>query len=168
MSSSKILIIMGVSGSGKTEIGQRLAQELGWEFFDGDDFHSAENIEKMSQGIPLTDDDRDAWLKSLQELIHHQITVDQPAVIACSALRQTYRDRLQISPSVRFIYLKGDHEVIRQRLKLRTGHYMSADLLDSQFSTLEEPQNALTVDVSQTPDEIVAAIRQTLTDLPIN
>lgn len=157
-----IIIMMGVSGSGKTEIGQTLAQEMGWDFFDGDDYHPAENIQKMSQGTPLTDDDRDVWLTSLEHLIHHQISVGQSAVIACSALKQRYRDRLQISPAVRFIYLKGDPDLIRQRLESRTGHYMPADLLDSQFAALEEPQNALIIHISQPPDDIVAIIKQLL------
>ena len=160
MSSPKILILMGVSGSGKTEIGQRLATELDWSFFDGDNFHPPENIAKMSQSMPLTDADRSAWLEALQGLIGRRLDTHQSAVIACSALKQTYRDRLRLDPSVKFIYLKGSYELINQRLKKRTDHYMPSDLLASQFETLEEPQEALVVDVAQPPEEIIRTIQE--------
>jgi gluconokinase len=164
MSSPKILIVMGVSGSGKTHIGQQLATELNWPFFDGDDFHSPENIQKMTQAIPLTDADRDDWLNSLQKLVRRQITTDQPAVIACSALKKSYRDRLKINSSVEFIYLQGSYELINRRLTERSGHYMPADLLESQFETLEEPHNALAIDVAKSSDEIVQTIKQEFWD----
>ena len=164
MASPKILIMMGVSGSGKTEIGQRLAAELGWPFFDGDDFHPAENIEKMRRSIALTDRDRNAWLDALQTLIQTQITNHQSAVIACSALKQSYRDRLSIDPGVQFIYLKGSHALINDRLKKRAHHYMPANLLDSQFDTLEEPRDALEIDVSHPPETIIKTICETLLD----
>jgi len=132
---------MGVSGSGKTTIGRLLAQDLGWPFYDGDDFHPQANIDKMRQGIPLTDDDRDAWLTALRQQIETFIDNRQSAVLACSALKQAYRERLRGDrPEVRFIYLKGDYALIRQRLQGRQGHFMKADLLSSQFATLEEPK----------------------------
>jgi carbohydrate kinase (thermoresistant glucokinase family) len=160
MSTPKILILMGVSGSGKTKIGQQLAKELGWNFFDGDDFHPPDNIEKMSQGIPLTDDNRNSWLYALETLIHQQITTNQPAIMACSALRQAYRDRLKVTSSVQFVYLKGNYALIYQRLQKRNNHYMPADLLDSQFDTLEEPKDALVIDISKAPGIIVRTIKQ--------
>jgi len=158
-----VIILMGVSGSGKTTIGQLLAQHLGWTFYDGDDFHPQGNIDKMRQGIPLTDDDRDSWLTALQQLIDSLLHQNQPAVLACSALKQTYRSRLQRNQTdVRFVYLKGDLDLIRQRLTARQGHFMHADLLGSQFATLEEPQDVITIDIDQPPEAIVARIRQSL------
>ncbi|MBM4256385.1 MAG: gluconokinase [Deltaproteobacteria bacterium] len=154
-----IIILMGVSGSGKTTIGQHLAQSLGWTFYDGDDFHPQTNIDKMQQGIPLTDDDRDSWLSALQQLIARLLQNDRSAVLACSALKQIYRSRLQQHPKqVRFVYLKGDYALIRQRLMARQGHFMRADLLGSQFAALEEPHEVLTVDISQSPESIVTVI----------
>ena len=155
-----VIILMGVSGSGKTTIGQLLAQHLGWTFYDGDDFHPQANVEKMRQGIPLTDDDRDSWLTTLQQLIDTFLHQNQSAVLACSALKQTYRSRLQRNQTdVRFVYLKGDLDLIRQRLTTRQGHFMPANLLGSQFATLEEPQGVLTVDISQSPESIVGTIK---------
>lgn len=154
-----VIILMGVSGSGKTTIGQLLAQRLGWTFYDGDDFHPPANVEKMRQGIPLTDADRDSWLTSLAQLIDSLLQNDRSAVLACSALKQNYRTRLQRrAEDVRFVYLKGDYDLIRQRLTNRHGHFMPADLLASQFATLEEPQGVLTIDTSQSPEVIVTAI----------
>jgi gluconokinase len=155
-----VIILMGVSGSGKTTIGQQLAQSLGWAFYDGDDFHPQVNIDKMRQGIPLTDDDRDSWLTALRQLIDSLLQNDQSAVLACSALKQAYRNRLQRdSEKVRLVYLKGDYDLIRQRLTNRQGHFMRADLLRSQFATLEEPQGVLTVDISEPPERLVATIK---------
>jgi len=158
-----IIVLMGVSGSGKTTIGQLLAQNLNWPFYDGDDFHPQENIEKMRQGIPLTDDDRDSWLSALQQLIDNLLQNDRSAVLACSALKQTYRRRLQRHPeNVQFVYLKGDFNLIRQRLSRRQDHFMPADLLASQFATLEEPQGMLTIDIAQSTKAIVETIKETL------
>jgi gluconokinase len=162
MSSPKIVIIMGVSGSGKTEVGQRLASALNWQFFDADDFHPLENVKKMQQSIPLTDEDREGWLNTLQELIQTQLHANHPSVLACSALKQSYRDQLSLSPKVQFVYLKGSYELIRHRLKNRTDHYMPQDLLDSQFEALEEPAQALEIDVSMSPNCIVHTIQQRL------
>lgn len=158
-----IVILMGVSGAGKTTIGQLLAQDLGWPFSDGDDFHPQANIDKMRQGIALTDDDRDAWLTALQNLIHGFRRERQSAVIACSALKQSYRDRLlDGQQDVHFVYLKGDYNLVRQRLQKRQRHFMKAELLASQFATLEEPQGVLAVDVAQEPEVIVRRIKQAL------
>lgn len=157
-----IAILMGVSGSGKTTVGRLLAADLGWQFYDADDFHSPENIRKMSSGQPLTDADRSAWLDSIADLIASNLEKREPAVIACSALKASYRDRLDLSDQVRFVYLKGDPDIIRRRLEKRSDHFMSAALLSSQFETLEEPENALIVDIDAPPEFIVATIKNGL------
>lgn len=158
-----IIILMGVTGCGKTTIGQQLAQELNWPFYDGDDFHPRANVEKMRAGIPLTDEDRDPWLATLQNLIREKLGVNQPAIIACSALKQKYRDRLQVDPlSVRFVFLQGNFTTIAKRLAARTNHYMDPNLLASQFEALEEPRDALAVDIAQSPGAIVARIMSAL------
>jgi gluconokinase len=158
-----IIILMGVSGSGKTTIGSLLAQDLGWPFYDGDDFHSQANIDKMRQGVPLIDADRDSWLTALRHHIDILLDNRQSAVLACSALKQAYRDRLGGDrPAVRFIYLKGDYALIRQRLQKRQGHFMPADLLKSQFATLEVPEDVLAIDISRTPEVIVNSIKRAL------
>ena len=154
---------MGVSGAGKTTLGRLLAEDLGWLFYEGDDFHPPSNVDKMSEGIPLIDEDRWPWLDSVSELIGGLICDGQNAVIACSALRQAYRDHLQRgNKEVVFIYLKGNYELIRTRLAERQDHFMGADLLGSQFQTLEEPLDALTFDVLQQPAAIISAIRSDL------
>ena len=158
-----VIIVMGVSGSGKTTIGQLLARDLGWTFYDGDDFHPQVNVNKMRQGIPLTDADRDSWLTAMQQLIDSLLQNDRSAVLACSALKQTYRHRLQRNPeNVRFVYLRGDSDLIRQRLAARQGHFMRADLLESQFATLEEPLGVLAVDIAKAPETIVETIKAAL------
>lgn len=158
-----IVILMGVSGAGKTTIGQLLAHDLGWPFSDGDDFHPQANIDKMRRGVALTDDDRDSWLTALQHLIHDLRREHQSAVIACSALKQSYRDHLlDGEKDIHCVYLKGDYTLIRQRLQERQRHFMKADLLASQFATLEEPQGVLAVDVAQEPEVIVRRIKQAL------
>ncbi len=158
-----IVIVMGVSGSGKSTIGKMLASELNWEFFDADDFHPSANIEKMRQGIPLTDADRMPWLLTLQDAIASILQQDRNAVLACSALKSSYReimldncDRSQI----RLVYLKGSFQLIQERLKQRQNHYMSPDLLQSQFDILEEPEDAIYVDISQPMDAIAQQISQ--------
>jgi gluconokinase len=157
-----IIIIMGVAGSGKTTIGSLLANELGWAFYDADDFHSESNRTKMSQGIALTDEDRASWLISLKELIAQNIQQNIQMVLACSALKNSYRNILEVNEQVKFVHLHGTYEQIKARLKNRTGHFMSAGMLDGQFQTLEEPQNALTVDITNTPQDILAIIRKGL------
>lgn len=157
------IIVFGVTGSGKTTIGSLLARELGWEFFDADNFHPAANVEKMRQGIPLNDDDRVPWLAKLQDLIRTYSNNDQNGILACSALKESYRQYLQAGGEVKFIFLKGDFSLIQQRLNSRQGHYMNPNLLQSQFNTLEEPGPEITmVDITPTPDLIIRAIRQEL------
>ncbi len=153
-----ILSVMGVAGCGKSTIGRQLAGRLGWPFFDGDDYHPASNIAKMRQGQPLTDEDRSAWLNALADLINNLVKQNQSAVLACSALKQRYRDRLQLDASVRFIYLRGSPDLIEARLRQRTGHYMPANLLASQFAALEEPRDAMTIDIGPPPEQIVTEI----------
>jgi gluconokinase len=153
-----ILIVMGVAGSGKSTIGQLLAERLGCAFYDGDDFHPAANVEKMRRGQPLTDEDRSSWLSVLADLIRACLQRHQAAVIACSALKQSYRDQLQVADDVRFIYLRGTYDLLEARLRQRSGHYMPPSLLASQFAALEEPRDALTLDIDAPPDQIVAGI----------
>ena len=150
---------MGPAGSGKTTIGELLAAQLGWQFADGDNFHSPVNIEKISHGIPLTDSDRLPWLDSIREAISEWLSRHKNVVLACSALKRTYRDRLLISPDVKLVYLKGSYDLLRQRLHARKGHYATEQILTSQFTDLEEPTDALIIDVSPSPQEIAAEIR---------
>lgn len=152
-------IIMGVSGSGKSTVGKLLSDRTGWEFYDADDFHSSEAIEKMSRGIPLSDRDRQPWLKRLKNLLETTLAVQQNAILACSALKSDYRKIIQGNhQQVTWIYLRGDYNCLLSRLKQRQGHYFQADLLLSQFETLEEPTTALTFDVSLSPQAIVREI----------
>ncbi|NJK67781.1 MAG: gluconokinase [Microcoleus sp. CSU_2_2] len=155
-----IVIVMGVSGSGKTTVGKLLAASLNWDFADADDFHPANNIEKMSLGIPLDEVDRIPWLLKLQSTIADWLQAKKNVVLACSGLKATYRDLLMRDRTqVKLVYLKGDFELISQRMKQRQNHYMKTDLLSSQFDTLEEPQDAIVIDVSEPPEVIVAQIR---------
>jgi carbohydrate kinase (thermoresistant glucokinase family) len=156
---STVIILMGVSGVGKTTIGTLLAQRLGVSFFDGDDFHSPANIAKMQRGEPLTDGDRAPWLTSLQQFIQTLVAQQQGAVIACSALKAAYRQQLAAgSDRVRFVLLHGTYELILQRLNLRQGHFMAASLLASQFEALETPADSLIVEVDAAPAAIVETI----------
>jgi gluconokinase len=159
----QIIIVLGVAGSGKSTIGRMLAQQLGWEFVDADDFHTPAAKARMAAGVGLTDEDRRPWLEALRELIHKRLTGGCPMVLACSALRQWYRDLLTLDSSREaLVYLRGDFELIRQRLAGRVGHYAGVSLLASQFQTLEEPRDAIAVDVAGTPEQIVASIRANL------
>lgn len=153
---------MGVSGSGKTTVGHRLAQELGWEFVDGDDYHPAVNIEKMARGEPLNDEDRAPWLAILRRIIAQRMDSGENAIIASSALKQAYRNQLIVGPNVKTIYLKGSPSLLHSRLQNRGGHYMKPNMLESQLETLEEPTNAIVIDVSGTVDDIVSQIRREL------
>jgi len=160
---SMIIIIMGVSGSGKTTIGKLLADSLGWEFSDADAFHSLENVEKMRCGIPLTEADRIPWLQDLQIAIKNWLQENKSMVLACSALKESYRQFLAVdNERIRLVYLKGSYELIQKRLQERHNHYMSENLLDSQFNTLEEPLDTLYIDVIETPQVIVQNIRTAL------
>ena len=155
------IIIMGVSGCGKSTIGKMLAERLEWPFYDGDDFHPAANIAKMAAGIPLNDADRAGWLTAIGELVEKQSKAGMDGVLACSALKESYRNLLQRAP-VRFVYLKGDYETILRRMEMRGPHFMKPDMLQSQFATLEEPTGALTLDVDLSPAEIVQKIIDTI------
>ena len=160
-----IAIVFGVSGTGKTTIGKLLAQELGWRFYEADDFHPRANIEKMRSGRPLTDEDRWPWLKLLREQIARSLAAKENAVLACSALKRAYRERLRVSDDVKFVFLRGDYALIENQLRRRNGHFMNPALLRSQFADLEEPQpdeDAITIELGRTPEELVAEIKTKL------
>lgn len=158
-----IVLLMGVAGSGKTTVGRLLAQELGWSFADADDFHSAAAIAKMSAGQALTDADRAPWLERLRAYIDGCLARGENAVLACSALKQRYRDALTGGRSeVRIVHLHGSPALIQHRLAQRQGHFMRAHMAASQFATLELPAKAIEVDVTPPPAEIVAQIRRAL------
>jgi gluconokinase len=157
------IVVMGVSGCGKTSVGRALAERLGWRFADGDDFHPPANVEKMRAGIPLDDDDRRPWLERLNALLREAAGSGEPLVLACSALRERYRELLaDRMPGLRFVHLTGSPELIGQRLASRRHRYMPASLLASQFAALEAPQGALTLDVAPPVDALVAAICERL------
>ncbi len=160
-----VVIVMGVSGSGKTTVGHALAQSLGWRFVDADDLHPQSNIVKMAAGVPLTDEDRWPWLWMLSGMIGAALKQGDDLVVACSALKASYRKVLALEPEparVRWVYLDAPREVLARRLAHRHGHFMPPSLLDSQLATLELPTDALRVDVSPPPDEVVKRIREEL------
>ncbi len=158
-----VLIIMGVTGAGKTTVGQRLAAELGWRFHEADEFHPPENKAKMQAGVPLTDEDRWPWLRALRAVIERALADGAGAVVTCSALKEAYREVLAGGlEGVHFVHLTGDRSVLAERLSDRRGHFMNPALLDSQIATLEPPADALRVDVALTPAEQVRAIRGAL------
>jgi len=157
-----IIVLMGVTGSGKTTVGRLLAEALGWTYADADDFHSELNIEKMKVGIPLNDADRKPWLESLGQLVRDCLIRNEDAVLACSALKESYRAFLLLDEQVKLVYLKGDYRAIKERLAQRRGHYMDPALLDSQFEALEEPLEGLRIDASSDPHAIISIIRNGL------
>ena len=161
-----ILVVMGVSGSGKTTIAKGVAAAKGWSLLEGDTFHPPANVAKMAAGTPLTDEDRWPWLRAIAAAIDADRARGESAVVACSALRRAYRDILiGDRPDVRLVYLRGSQALIGERMRARPGHFMPASLLDSQFQTLEEPgpdENPITVEIGGTPDEIVRAILERL------
>jgi gluconokinase len=153
---------MGVAGSGKTTVGRLLAEKLQWDFLDADDFHPTANIAKMKAGIPLDDSDRAPWLAALNERLVSTLGAGRHPVLACSALKESYRLALsQGIHGLQWVYLKGSYEAILPRLANRQGHYMKPTMLRSQFETLEEPSNALVVDVRLTTEQIVETILNT-------
>ena len=157
-----IVVLMGVCGSGKTTVGRALAERLHWHFLDADDFHPQANVEKMARGMPLSDEDRWPWFdRVVGELKRHHAAGTQ-VVVACSALKQVYRERLAQAGGVRFAYLKGNAATIAPRLAGRSGHFMPASLLTSQFATLEEPSAAIVIDVAEPVEAQVAAITRAL------
>jgi gluconokinase len=160
-----VVILWGVSGAGKTTIGELLARELGWKFIEADDFHSGANIDKMRRGEPLTDEDRQPWLERLRAAIKESLDNNENAVLACSALKKKYRDRLRVSDQVKFVFLRGSREQIAERLHDRRGHFFNPDLLASQFADLEEPrpaEDALTVELGAGPAGMADTIQRKL------
>jgi gluconokinase len=159
MKLTRFILVMGVAGSGKTFIGKALANQLGWDFYDADDFHPPSNIAKMASGAPLNDDDRTPWLIALHQLISACLKENRPGVLACSALKEKYRQiLLGDQTNVQIVYLKGSYELIRSHLAGRAEHFMKPEMLQSQFVALEEPADALTMDISLPVDEIVGKI----------
>jgi gluconokinase len=160
-----IVIVFGVSGAGKTTISKLLARDLGWCFIEADDFHPAANVVKMHSGHPLTDEDRWPWLERLRGKIKRSLAAGENAVLACSALKRAYRDRLRVSEEAKFVFLRADFALVEKQLRSRRPHFMDPDLLQSQFDDLEEPQpdeHVLTVQLGGTPEQIVGEIRTKL------
>ena len=160
-----VVIIFGVSGAGKTTIGQLLAEEFGWRFYEADDFYSQANTDKMRQCVPLTDEDRWPWLESLRQVIKRCLAAGENAVLACSALKEAYRRRLRLNADVKLVFLRGDYELIANQLQQRRGHFMNPALLQSQFADLEEPQpteGAVVIELGRNPRELVQEIKSKL------
>ena len=158
-----VIVVFGVTGTGKTRVGRALAEALGWAFLDADDFHEEANLNKLSRGIPLNDEDRWPWLTRLRAIIQESLTQRRNAVLACSALKRAYRRYLGVSPEVVFVYLRTETHVLEERLKRRRGHFANAVLLQSQLETLEEPlDDTLTIETTHSPVKIVGMIRDAL------
>src|ERR1700741_692204 len=155
-----ILLVMGVTGSGKSTIGRMLAERLGWVGLEADDFHSAANKEKKSSGVPLSDADRIPWLEALHTELRRLAAAGKSAVLACSALKNDYRRRLASGLDVKLVYLQGSRELIADRLRCRMTHFAGEEILDAQFGVLGEPQDALVVDITDEPQKIVDTILQ--------
>lgn len=153
------IVIMGVSGSGKSTVGWALSQRLGWSYFDGDDFHSEDNVDKMARGIALTDADRDPWLEKLSELVSENVNAGRSVIVSCSALKQLYRDRLrQAAENILIVFLEGDPDLIMRRMHERNDHFMKTEMLISQLAALEQPADAFTVNIDKEIDLIVDEI----------
>ena len=162
-----IVVIFGVSGVGKTTVGKLVANDLGWKFYDSDDFHPQSNIEKMHRGQGLTDEDRRPWLERLGEQIKKSLSANENAVLACSALKKKYRDELRLSPEVKFVFLRAGREQVRSQLQNRHGHFFDPALLESQFADLEEPspgEDAIRVDVGGEPRDVANRVEIILRD----
>jgi gluconokinase len=160
---TRFIIVMGVAGCGKTTVGELLAKRLGWSFYDADGFHPAENVAKMANGTPLTDSDRAPWLAALHALISASLKENRPAVLACSALKESYRHQLlEGNQGVQIVYLKSSYDLIWSRISQRQGHYMKPEMLQSQFDILEEPRHALTLDAAWSVEELVQEILRLL------
>jgi gluconokinase len=160
-----VVIIFGVSGAGKTTIGELLAQELGWQFYEADDFHPRANIEKMREGVPVTDQDRWPWLESLRELVNRCIAAEEDAVLACSALKKAYRRYLRANAEVKLVFLRGEYGLIANQLRHRRAHFMNPALLQSQFADLEEPQateGSIVIELGRGPLKLVQEIKRKL------
>ena len=158
------LVIMGVSGSGKTTVGKALSIHLDWPFYDGDAFHPARNIEKMSKGIPLTDEDRQPWLERLNKLMKEHLDKNTSLIVACSALKKSYREILKKDlETIQFIFLEGSFDLIMKRMEGREGHFMKAEMLQSQFDTLEKPDDAFIISIDQSVEKIVKSVLEKLT-----
>lgn len=157
----RLLLVAGVSGSGKSTIGSMLASQIGWEFHDGDDYHPPANVEKMRSGTPLNDEERAPWLAAMRAAIEACLREGRGAVFVASALKEAYRSALCDGlDGIGLVFLHGDFELIRARMEARQGHYMGARMLQSQFDLIEWPKDALEIDVRVTPDEAVRAIRE--------
>ena len=156
------IVITGVAGSGKTTVGKLLAKNLGWQFYEGDDFHPAANVEKMRRGEALTDADRQPWLDALRAVIQSSLENGENGILACSALKRSYRAHLRVNEHVVFVHLTATPELIERRLKQRKNHFMNPSLLESQFAALESPQTAITLDASSPPAVLVQRIRDAL------
>ena len=158
-----VVVVFGVTGTGKTRVGSAFAEALGWKFIDADDYHDQASLAKLNQGIPLNDADRWPWLTRIRAVLLQHVTQGRSAVVACSALKRVYREYLSVAPEVVLVYLKAESKILEERLKRRRGHFMNPTLLKTQLETLEEPlDDTLTVDTARAPAEIVDVIRKTL------
>ncbi|MCW8860068.1 MAG: gluconokinase [Deltaproteobacteria bacterium] len=163
---AKVIILIGPMGCGKTTVGLLLAETLGWPFEDGDDFHPAANVEKMAAGIPLTDEDRIPWLQILHRRMKDFLARGESGIVACSALRQSYREILGIDQKhIISVYLKGSFELLRERLNMRVHRYMNDNLLTSQIDTLEVPHSGITIEINKSPEEIVSTIIKKISEV---
>jgi gluconokinase len=157
-----VILVMGTTGAGKTTVGKLLAQSLGWTFLDADDFHPSANIEKMKKGVPLTDTDRVPWLTAIHAELARLSAVGKDCVLACSALKKSYRETLRAGLEMKVVYLKGSYEEMKAHILARHGHFAGEGILRGQFADLEEPQDGVVVSVGHTPEEIVVEVRREL------